>query len=77
MTSPLLTIWAKLLFFVAHTTTIWMLMALWMSALVSWFISYTLSNRPTRKKESVLAKNIALFYTVLSLVLWSISFVFA
>jgi len=70
-------LWQKLAFVIVHKTTIWVLLVFFATAGISWHLGNLLDKHNAREREAKLARNTALGYTILGIVLWLFSFIMA
>ncbi|HEY3424773.1 MAG TPA: hypothetical protein VGL27_08265 [Negativicutes bacterium] len=70
-------LWQQLAFQIVHRTTLWLVIALFGTALTAHFLALTLHKHSAREREAHLASKTAIGYTTLAIVLWLFSFIFA
>lgn len=67
----------RIAFQLVHKTTLWLLMAFFLTAMAAWHLSLILSKHNGRLKEAQLARYTAFAYAALGLSFWLFSFIFS
>jgi type VI protein secretion system component VasK len=68
-------LWQKLAFQIVHKTTIWLLLALFVTAISAWHLGSILNKHNARERETILSRKIAIGYTATAFALWLFSII--